>query len=249
MDTKKMLFLILFLLFNKSIYSEATKNDSTLAEIMQSKGVVYFKNDELIMDTVESLCLYNKDGSKFLRYSFVEPYFTVDGEKYLSDSIEFHMDILEKKHKFNPRFFKPNDGVIFQFECKEIDEEYFEVYINKEKNLTKYIKKSDSFFIFETWEKNIFRGYVNFGFSENPIHKKIGLTESILDYNSYDIMDLVFKAKKIEGEWMYVYSTYYWYNYKKKNNKYKGWIRWRDGMKVLIEIQFQPEVGKRKFIR
>lgn len=222
----------------KSLESDSLK--VLLNTQMKSLGVVYFIRDEEVLDTVSNLIIYNKDGSVYADLSTLYGgVFLINGDKYPVETIDDSLCSLLYKHGFKPKEFQPINTYI-QFECKAIVDKYYEVFINKERNLTKFIKRSDTYFAFDPWNKHIFNCFIGFSSIRNPLRKRPDDNAPVYEYFTYEIRNYDFKVAEIKGDWMKIKSIYPSCDDRPvSKNKYNGWIRWRENNKVVIKTYYE----------
>jgi len=134
---------------------------------------------------------------------------------------------------FSPRLFVTNpDYFRLIFDCAKSTDKYYEVIVDQKTNETGFIKKADNSFKFETVVE-----YVNewttlgldFDRTQNPLRQEPSDNGSVIsneDQKKYKI----WRAAKIEmkGDWLKV----------KIGDSEQGWIRWRQGDRILIRIYF-----------
>jgi hypothetical protein len=89
----------------------------------------------------------------------------------------------------------------------------------------KLIKKNDSFFVYEPWEKHILTVFaVEFDEADNPLREKNSETSKKLQYQS----DADYLPVKVSGDWLQV-------KWGDEESGYKyGWIKWRDATSNLL---------------
>lgn len=163
-------------------------------------------------------------------YNYYNYYDTITGNYYHDgDSITplnswFFLD--------KPDYF----GLIFQ--CKSIEKNYYKVIIDEKTGRTGFIKKNDKNFKFQSY-KNFVSDYISLGFAFNrttnplltinndkakpitsPLQKKYKIWQAnpVLDKNGFAI---------IKGNWVKV-----------KIETEIGWVRWRNGNMIIIEIYY-----------
>lgn len=226
--------LLIWIFFYFSINSQNSTN--VFEKTFNSLGLLsmdfnYMIENDILMD----ITLYNPDKTKFLELSNED--FAV---KFKNQKITFPNDF-ETNKKFTSLLekdgikiyeFLPNDAV--NFECKSITKDYYEVYTNKEKNITKLIKKDKQRVKFIPWEKVILSYIVRFDYKKNPLRKTPDdNSEKITNYN-YNNEN--FKAKEIKGEWIKIQNVNIMYKQYKPTQKITGWIRWCHNEKVNVKF-------------
>jgi hypothetical protein len=126
--------------------------------------------------------------------------------------------------KLNPLLFKSEDGILV-FDCISENNDFYAVIVSKGNNIVKFIKKSDSNFLFQTWQQRILSMFsVDFDNKKNPLRESPSAVSKKLHYSHNDFYHPV----KINGNWLKVKSN---------DTNRTGWIKWRnDQGKVLIGL-------------
>ena len=182
-------------------------------------GVVVL--NELKYGEEDFVHFYNEDGS--LWYKFTYYYDDSDGEfEYANDD-------------FIPLSFRV-DYFRLALRCVGKDNGRYEVIVNEETGLRKYVRADDRFLKLETWEEHLQDTAVDFNQAENPVleapHgrvKKVALPGSGAPFHSVHTVE-------VKGEWLKVkwdtsrgtVSQVPKYDY--------GWIKWKKGDKLLVEF-------------
>lgn len=188
--------------FGEKQYLDSVKNTKGLIVISDQYG----KND--------FVRFYNEDGS--LWYEFTFYYDDSDGKfEYANEN-------------FAPFSFH-QDYFVLALKCIGEDKSRYEVIVNEETGLKKFVKKTDSTLKFLTWEDHITKRFaVDFNRVENPLLEmpkgkvKVGELPK----------EVTFRPVKIEGEWLKVN----WDVAKHRDNVGSGWIKWKADGKLLIEL-------------
>lgn len=191
------------------------KNKRFAESIKNIKGLVvlgegYDKQNDLIR-------FYNADSSQWYQFTF-----------YYDDS---DGDFEYKNNDFRPYSFHPD---YFKLAMKLIGEtaDYYEILVNEESGLKKYVKKSNKTLKFESWQDHILNTFaVEFDKTTNPLMNSPDGVPRSDDLSSVDR----YAADKFEGDWLRVKLV-------KKNNPQNdtvstdsAWIRWRKDDLLLIE--------------
>lgn len=159
--------------------------------------------------------IYNQDGSLWYKFTFY--YNDSDGKfEYANENF--------KPFAFHPDYF------VLALKCVSEDESRYEVIVNEETGLKKFVRKDDPTLKFETWEEHIPKAFaVGFNQEENPLRETPEGKVKAIDLPK----EATFHPVEIKGEWLKVS----WSNSKKaeKNNKF-GWVRWRENNKILVEL-------------
>jgi len=134
---------------------------------------------------------------------------------------------------FNPRLFGNNpDYFRLIFDCTKSIGMYYQVIVDQKTHEIGFIKKADSSFRFETMFEYVSEWTtigLDFDRTENPLRQQPSDNATVIsndDQKKYKI----WRGEKIEmeGDWIKV---------KIRDNE-QGWIRWRQGDKIIIKIYF-----------
>ena len=161
---------------------------------------------------------YNEDGS--LWYEFTYYYDASDNEfEYANEN-------------FSPFAFHP-DYSLLALKCVGEDKGRYEVIVNEETGVKKFVRKDDPTLKFETWEKHILRTFsVLFEEKENPLRENPNGELKKVEQSKIER----FAAVEVKGDWLKVQ----WDTEDNPNNDLKktdfGWIKWKEGEKLLIEL-------------
>jgi len=124
-----------------------------------------------------------------------------------------------------PFAFSP-DNFLLVFKCKNITNDNYEIIVNEELGLKKYIKKNDKKFIFETWGKHIESAFsVEFNSQTNPIYSEQSIVSNIIVKDN----DKFYYPVQVKDDWLKI-------KWGENDNWNYGWIKWRSEKKMLIEI-------------
>ncbi|MCO6509496.1 MAG: hypothetical protein J5I65_01780 [Aridibacter famidurans] len=214
--------------------SEAVRTDDSIAqttpadpsarfrrEIGDSKGVVVLTDKYGEEDTVK---IYDKGGPVWYEFSYYD---------------ESAFDELESINTdFKPFAFHP-DYLLLAMRVVGEDAALFEVVVNEESDLRKFVRKDDENLAYETFEDHILTVYaVDFDQKANPLRSGPGADPLNGDFSKVPI----FKPSKVEGEWLEVIfsapddvlaNT----NAKgQENEPSRGWIRWREGNLLRVAL-------------
>lgn len=139
----------------------------------------------------------------------------------------------DNTNPFNPRLFGNNpDYFRLIFDCTKSTDKYYQVIVDQKTNETGFIKKADSLFKFETVVEYV-REWTTLGLdfdrAQNPLRQEPSDNAAVIS-NTDQAKYKIWRAEKIEmnGDWMKV----------KIRNDEQGWIRWRQGDRILIRIYF-----------
>lgn len=217
-----------------------------LEKIFSSIGVISIDFEKLTeLDMVDEFFIYNQDGSTYANISYLEQKLLIDKSvydfKYSVDEENAAKKLLAKNHGFNIKEFLPAMSII-QFECKSIEKDRYEVFINKEKGITKYLKKDKVKFKYEPWAKYIFSCFISFDVIKNSLRS--GSDDKISIPKQDELKQYDFKAVEISGEWMKIKMVNSICKKVKKEMAKEGWIKWREGNKLLIIMYNDCEIDK-----
>lgn len=161
----------------------------------------------------QSIEIYNQDGSIWYKTSLFN-----DGA----------VKSIEQNQDFRPFRYDLDDN-FFYFNCVGQDAEYFQVIVNDETGLKKFVRKDSSHFKFESWEKYILDCFaVEFDIEKNPLREEINGKVIVREIPK----ELYFNAVEIKGEWLKV-------NLRDINTEKSygfGWIRWKINDKIMINF-------------
>lgn len=118
------------------------------------------------------------------------------------------------------------DNFLLVFKCRNIVNDNYEIIVNEELGLKKYIKKNDKNFIFETWEKHILAAFsVEFNSQTNPIYSEPSIVSNIIAKDN----DEFYYPVQVKDDWLKI-------KWGENDNLNYGWIKWRSENKILIEL-------------
>jgi hypothetical protein len=186
---------------------------SQKTDVENSLGVVSLNEKGYGKD--KFIHIYNQDGGIWYRFTYY--YDGSDGKfEYANEN-------------FNPFAFHP-DYFVLALKCVGEDENRYEVIVNEEKGLKKFVRKDDATLKFETWEKHILKTFaVDFDREQNPLREtpEGQVKDFVLP------KEATFHPVEVNGEWLKIR----WDSSKKavKNDKF-GWVKWKENNKILIEL-------------
>lgn len=187
-------------------YVESIKNTKGLIVLSDKYG----KND--------FIRFYNEDGS--LWYEFTYYYDDKDGEfEYANENFApfaFHQDYFSLALK-----------------CVGEDKNRYEVIVNEETGLKKFVRKNDTALEFETWEEHILKTFsVVFDEKENSLRETPNGKLKEVERSKIDR----FAAVEVKGDWLKVK----WNTENNPNNDSRktdfGWVKWKADEKLIIEL-------------
>ena len=149
------------------------------------------------------------------------------------------------------KFYKPDYGIM-HFICLQVTDKYYKVIVNY--NTIKYLPKSKDY-QFETWTKYIMG---SFGVRRNGLGAESHQPLRMNPVANADTLSIpgkyeMFCPVEVKDDWVKVKFDCF---YNDDNNKHEGepcqnyvseckdpvtgWIKWRDGNKILIDILLMP---------
>ena len=157
--------------------------------------------------------IYNGDGSPWYSFSFY--YDDRDGKfDYANEG-------------FRPFAFHP-DYFLLALKCVKREGGRYEVVVNEETGLRKYVRADDPTLRFETWESHILRVFsITLDLKENPVrnapHGRVTKAPT---------RDGPFHPVEVKGEWLKIK----WGPADGGRTAGSGWIRWKRGERLLVEL-------------
>jgi alpha-glucosidase (family GH31 glycosyl hydrolase) len=142
--------------------------------------------------------------------------YNVDG--VIWKSFKYNDDFSD--NEIQPYALKP-ENILLVFSCIGKTETFYKIIINEKKKNIKYIKKSDAFFKYETWEQHLLEIFsVDFNINENPIKSKPmeNAKEIVFDTNQF------YHPVKVNGDWLMIID----------DNEKEGWVKWKDSKGKMI---------------
>ena len=157
--------------------------------------------------------IYNEDGSLWHKFSFY--YDDRDGK------IEY------ANGGFRPFAFHP-DYFLLALKCVRRDDGRYEVVVNEETGLRKYVRAEDPALRFETWESHILKVFaVGFDLKENPV-----LNVPRGRVAKAPAPGAPYHPVEVKGEWLKIR----WEAADGRRTAGSGWIRWKKGERLLVEL-------------
>jgi hypothetical protein len=180
--------------------------------IKDTKGLIVLSSKYGKSDFVR---FYNDDGSLWYEFKFY--YGDKDGK------FEY------ENENFAPFAFH-QDYFLLALKCTGEDQNRYEVIVNEDTGLKKFVKKDDAALKFQSWEDHIKGAFaVKFNQVENPLRespegkvKNVGLPE-----------DVTFHPVQVNGEWLKVRWDG---SQEPKKDAGSGWVKWRDHNQILVEL-------------
>lgn len=165
------------------------------------------------------LQFFNEDGSLWYEFSFYD-----DGAD---------PGFAQPKTEFQPFSFHP-DYFLLALKCVGQDAKRFQVVVNESTRLTKFIRRQDESFKFQTWEKHILDLFaVGFDPTHNPLRTRPGGNVSTV---RLPLNQITFHPLQIRGNWLKV-SWNVSEEGKGKDKKVEyGWVKWKQNSQLLVEF-------------
>ena len=187
-----------------------------LQNIGNTLGVIALSKDYGKRDFVQ---IYNPDGS--LWYKFTYYYDDKDGQ-FPYQNKEFH------PFAFHPDYF------LLALKCVAKVGDRYEVVVNEETGLTKYVRADDRTLALETWESHVLKVFsVEFDPITNPLLKDRQGQRKIISPK-----DTFFHPVKTSGDWLMVKWEIKKRAKTEKESYAYGWIKWKAKEKLLIELYY-----------
>lgn len=196
-----------------------TQEKPTQYNLANTLGVVVLSNHYGKNDFIR---IYNQDGSLWYRFTFFND--DSDGESELVNEdlrpFAFHVDYF-----------------LLTLTCVGNDKDRYEVIVNEETRLKKYIRVDDPTMRFETWEEHVLGDVFNISFdqNENPLRKSPD--GEFIDPNLFSPQSPV-SAVEINGEWLRVKWSNTLQTRDNEPQYDSAWIRWKKDGKLLIELGY-----------
>jgi hypothetical protein len=204
----------------------------SLEQIFSSKGVITFKNTDRNLD--KGFVIYNHDGTIFSSISPKRNEITIIGKKYNLSEYEQSKEAFSSLYNFSPEAFYPEIGFIFQFTFNAIEGGQVEIYIDKNKLGTKFLKADTSIFTIESWEEHLLSSIIDFSDRKITIRQKP--SDNAKSAN-IDARDFAFSVKQIKGDWVEIECASFC-DIACPPAKMSGWIRWRNKSEILIRFVY-----------
>lgn len=190
-------------------------------EIGDSKGLIVLTDKYGEEDTVK---IYDKGGPVWYEFSYYD---------------ESAFDELESINTdFKPFAFHP-DYLLLAMRVVGEDSALWEVVVNEESDLRKFVRKDDENLAYESFEDHILTVYaVDFDQKTNPLRSEPGGQPLEGDFSKVPI----FKPSKTDGDWLEVTFGDPAEGVTDANSigtvrePARGWIRWREGNLLRIAL-------------
>lgn len=203
---------------NPSVQAVQTRRDSMAGSI---GVIVYDKEVSRRNKDKEIIRLFNNDGSLWHEFSFYED----NALSYLK----------RPNADFAPFRFDP-DIFVLALKCVRSDADRYEVIVNEESRLRKFVKRDDPILKFQRWEEHVVKwSMVEFDASTNPARIKPDINADVIRIPSLPKDYVIgFYPDKIDGDWLRIRWNLSESGAKYQNKDEFGWVRWRDKGNNLI---------------
>lgn len=120
----------------------------------------------------------------------------------------------------------------FIFRCKTQTNDWFEVFVNNENDKSLWLKKSEltKFLSWETYLQKMF-GVARLSNQSQKIRKQPNDNSEEIKYSGHDC----FQVKSMNEDWIEIFTADYCDNNDSKTKIKSGWLKWRQGNRLLIE--------------
>lgn len=204
---------------NSDYSGVAVQSQRESTSMGNSIGVIIL-NDKRQGNSKEIVRLFNKDGSLWYSFSF-----------YDDSDIKFDGSNTD----FNPFAFH-QDNFLLVFKCVGVVGEWYQVIVNENSGLRKFVKKDDPLFTFQKWEDHIINLFaVGVDGSTNPVLSRPENGERVQVPKGVN-----FYPDRIDGVWLRIRwdesESEEANNTNRKQGMRYGWIRWKDGNNIIIEL-------------
>lgn len=156
---------------------------------------------------------------------------------YVWKTIDYYEDYqMPAEYKdFKPLSFRQSDFDL-KFRCTGISRSWFQVIVSEDPQITKYVATGDRLFKYLPW-RDFILGFVSVQYEsdDNPLRENpAGKPLSNVPKN------VRFVPIEVRGEWLNVRANGL-HSIASKNDRsgLSGWIRWREGNKILVS-EFYP---------
>jgi hypothetical protein len=196
---------------------EIDDNDKKPISIKNNLGLIslsdrYPESDDK-KDKTDFIKFYNADGS--LWYEFTFYYDDSDGKfEYKNDNF--------RAFAFHP------DHFLLSVRCVGEDKDRYQVIVNEETGLKKYVSKNEKNLMLESFGKHLLKTFsIDLEKEKNKIFETRNGKELKLDFEKIDR----FEAVEVKGDWLKVK----WELPDRKEEYKSGWVRWKENEIILID--------------
>lgn len=216
---------------SQSVSSE--QQIDSLELFFQSKGVLRFNPTDINLK--KDFEILNEDNTVYATLNLSLDKIIIQGKHFSLN--EFANDnSLRSQYQFFPKEFFPDQSII-QFEYASLTNDVAEIFINKEQDKKKKIKLSAGIFKAELWKEHLVGCMIDFNVKINHIRAEMLDNSKSLGYeNSGE--DYIFVISEIVGDWVKIECAEICDYPCSSGKKYDGWIKWKDGNKLLIRLLY-----------
>lgn len=202
-----------------------------LEKFFGSKGVVTFNAVDPNLNT--NYRIMNEDGSVYAVIDLKRNKVEIERKQYSLSDFR-NNDVLRTKYSFFPKEFYP-DNFIFQFEYANIEGSLAEVFIDKAKGIRKYLTRNETIFKIESWKEHLIGCTIDFDRTNTPVYELSDLSSKRANF---DLQKGIFIISEIKGDMIKIECSEQCGFTCDNTNKAVGWIKWKDGQKLLIRLLY-----------
>lgn len=202
------------------------KNEASAREPLQGERVHEYQIGDALGVVVlnnsrdgknDYIRIYNEDGSLWHKLTFY------DNEPAGRTNVDF------RPISFHQDYF------VLALKCIGKSTGRFEVVVNEETGMKKYVRVDDPVLRFQTWEEHILQVYaVDFNWKDNPILEKPGGAVKSVGF----VKGVTFRPVEVEGDWLKVRWDGIAQTGEKNKNDNSGWIKWKKDGFILVELYY-----------
>jgi hypothetical protein len=201
---------------NENLVDTSAQKEQTVqadkTSIKDTRGLIVLSDH---YDKNDFVRFYNEDGSLWYEFTF---YYDDSDGKFEHENENF------KPFAFHPDYF------LLALKCVGENETRYEVIVNEETGLKKFVRKDIPALKLVTWEEHITKAFaISFNQEKNPLREipkgKVKNTDLP--------KEVTFHPIEIKGDWLKVR----WDSSKKAKNEVEfGWVKWKENNNLLIEL-------------
>lgn len=160
-------------------HANESKNETGLPTVETNKTKTQPTAEKVVKDKIEEKFLDGTKGLLVLSDNYEKPidfirFYNKDGSLWYE--FTFYYDDSDGKFEYENDDFRPFSfhSDYFTLALKLVDEKaiFYEVVVNEDTKLKKYVKKADKNLKFETWEQHILHTFaIDFNELENPVRE------------------------------------------------------------------------------
>jgi hypothetical protein len=223
--------LVLLLAVTCAIRSEGNKNNMSSSAAAEVGRTLQRGAERAIKNTKGVLVL-----GQFRRGDFVRFY---NQDETLWYEFTYFYDDSDGKFEYANDNFKPfafhQDYFLLVLKCTDANDRFFEVIVNEETGLKKYVRANDPVFKFETWPELVLSTFaVNFEKKSNPVLEAPAgqMREGFFP------KDITLRPIEIQGDWLKIEWQTEGRQKSRNNKSASGWVRWKEDGNLLIDLYF-----------